>query len=256
MGWWFGRKQAAPDARPFVPGWLSMDTPGEGFASDYATQVDEVFRRNPVGQRAVRVISGMLGGLTIDAIEGDKLAAKLVGADGLLEGIAASLLLQGNAYVQLIADDRDRPQELMQLRPERVQVVADDRGWPIAYAVPREIDQVIDETLVAMSPIRSIANVVKVGSAGYRKLIASGGTPSGWVAYDAARPVTNTPTFTEVVPAAGDLYANPAATRSRCSTMRCSTSRLGWRTRSRSSSRGRRARRSSPAPASTNRSAS
>src|SRR3954469_16346914 len=78
------------------------------------------------------------------------------------------------------------------------------------YAVPREIDQVIDETLAAISPIRAIANVVKVGSAGYRKLIASGGTPSGWVGFEAARPETSTPTFTEVVPASGELYANPA----------------------------------------------
>ena len=81
------------------------------------------------------------------------------------------------------------------------------------YAVPEEIDRTIDETLVAISPIRAIANVVKVGSAGYRKLIATGGTPSGWVAYEAARPETNTPTFTEVVPAAGELYANPAASQ-------------------------------------------
>ena len=69
------------------------------------------------------------------------------------------------------------------------------------YAVPEEIDRVIDETLTAISPIRAIANVVKVGTAGYRKLIATGGTPSGWVAYEAARPETGTPTFTEVVPA-------------------------------------------------------
>jgi HK97 family phage major capsid protein len=81
------------------------------------------------------------------------------------------------------------------------------------YAVPEEIDRVIDKTLVAISPIRAIANVVKVGSAGYRKLIATGGTPSGWVAYEAARPETNTPSFTEVVPAAGELYANPAASQ-------------------------------------------
>jgi HK97 family phage major capsid protein len=81
------------------------------------------------------------------------------------------------------------------------------------YAVPEEIDHVIAETLTAISPIRSIANVVKVGSAGYRKLIAAGGTPSGWVAYEAARPMTNTPTFSEIVPAAGDLYANPAASQ-------------------------------------------
>src|SRR5215210_9073329 len=76
------------------------------------------------------------------------------------------------------------------------------------YAVPEEIDQVIERTLTAISPIRAIANVVKVGSAGYRKLISSGGTPSGWVGYEAARPETNTPTFTEVVPPSGDLYAN------------------------------------------------
>jgi HK97 family phage major capsid protein len=81
------------------------------------------------------------------------------------------------------------------------------------YAVPKEIDQVIDETLVAISPIRSIANVVKVGSAGYRKLIASGGTPSGFVGFEAARPETGTPTFTEIVPASGDLYANPAVSQ-------------------------------------------
>ncbi|MFL6769846.1 MAG: phage major capsid protein [Sphingomicrobium sp.] len=81
------------------------------------------------------------------------------------------------------------------------------------YAVPREIDEKIEKTLVAISPIRSIANVVKVGSAGYRKLITTGGTPSGWVAYEAARPMTNTPTFSEIVPAAGDLYANPAASQ-------------------------------------------
>ena len=81
------------------------------------------------------------------------------------------------------------------------------------YAVPREIDEKIDRTLVSISPIRSIANVVKVGSAGYRKLITTGGMPSGWVAYEAARPATNTPTFSEIVPAAGELYANPAASQ-------------------------------------------
>jgi HK97 family phage major capsid protein len=81
------------------------------------------------------------------------------------------------------------------------------------YAVPREIDQAIGETLVAISPIRAIANVVKVGTANYRKLVATGGTPSGWVGFEAARPETGTPTFTEIVPASGDLYANPAASQ-------------------------------------------
>jgi HK97 family phage major capsid protein len=81
------------------------------------------------------------------------------------------------------------------------------------YAVPEEIDARIDRTLTAISPIRAIANVVKVGSAGYRKLIASDGTPSGWVAYEADRPETATPNFTEIVPASGEIYANPAASQ-------------------------------------------
>jgi HK97 family phage major capsid protein len=81
------------------------------------------------------------------------------------------------------------------------------------HAIPREIDDVIDRTLVAISPIRRIANVVKVGSSNYRKLLTSGGTPSGWVGFEALRPETGTPTFTEIVPAAGELYANPAASQ-------------------------------------------
>ena len=81
------------------------------------------------------------------------------------------------------------------------------------YAVPREIDQVISETLLKLSPIRAIAQVVQVGTAGYRKLITTGGTPSGWVSETAARPITSTPTFVEIVPPTGELYANPAASQ-------------------------------------------
>jgi HK97 family phage portal protein len=133
MGWWFGRKSAPADARPFVPAWLQSDAAEEGFARSYQAQFEEVYRRNPVGQRAVRLVAGMLGGLTIEAVEGDAKAAELVQADGLLEGIAANLLLHGNAYVQLIADGHDRPAELCLMRPERVSVVSDERGWPVAY---------------------------------------------------------------------------------------------------------------------------
>jgi HK97 family phage portal protein len=130
MGWWFGRKSAPADARPFVPAWLKDTSAEEGFARSYHAQYEEVYRRNPVGQRSVRLVAGMLGGLTVD---GDERAVSLVKAPGLLEGIAANLLLQGNAYVQLIADGNDTPIELCPLRPERVQVVADEKGWPVAY---------------------------------------------------------------------------------------------------------------------------
>ena len=81
------------------------------------------------------------------------------------------------------------------------------------YAVPREIDERIDATLRTISPIRQIANVVRVGTSGYRKLVTTGGTPSGWVAETDARVETATPAFHEIVPPFGELYANPAASQ-------------------------------------------
>src|SRR3954471_21342334 len=81
------------------------------------------------------------------------------------------------------------------------------------YAVTEEIDAEIDRLLISISPIRGIANVVKVGSAGYRKLVTAGGTPSGWVSEIAARPETDTPSFIEIAPPFGELYANPAASQ-------------------------------------------
>ncbi len=88
-------------------------------------------------------------------------------------------------------------------------VVAADGG----YAVPREIDAIIDATLKSISPIRAIANVVSVGTAGYRKLVTQNGVTSGWASETATRPETATPTFNEIIPSFGELYANPAATQ-------------------------------------------
>ncbi len=79
--------------------------------------------------------------------------------------------------------------------------------------VPNEIDTVIDETLKNISPIRSIASIVQIGSANYRKLIAVGGVASGWAGETAARPTTATPTFIEIVPPMGELFANPTASQ-------------------------------------------
>ena len=65
----------------------------------------------------------------------------------------------------------------------------------------------------SISPIRAVANVVRVGSAGYRKLVTQNGVTSGWASETATRPETATPTFNEIVPSFGELYANPAATQ-------------------------------------------
>lgn len=81
------------------------------------------------------------------------------------------------------------------------------------YAVPREIDAEIERVLKAMSPIRAIANVVKTGTAGYRKLVTTGGVASGWASETGARGETATPSFAEIAPPSGELFANPAASQ-------------------------------------------
>ncbi|MBX7481473.1 phage major capsid protein [Qipengyuania qiaonensis] len=81
------------------------------------------------------------------------------------------------------------------------------------YAVPRQIDAAIARALTDISPIRAIAQVVQTGSAGYRKLVTTGSTASGWVAETAGRPETGTPNFAEIAPPTGELFANPAASQ-------------------------------------------
>lgn len=81
------------------------------------------------------------------------------------------------------------------------------------FAVPRQIDALIADVLTGISPIRAIAQVVQTGTAGYRKLITTSGTASGWVSEVATRPETATPKFAEIAPPMGDLYANPAASQ-------------------------------------------
>ncbi|WP_156254375.1 phage major capsid protein [Sandarakinorhabdus oryzae] len=79
--------------------------------------------------------------------------------------------------------------------------------------VPLAIDDVINRVLLAASPIRSIAQVVDIGSANYRRLITTSGVVSGWVSETQARPETETPNFSEIAPPMGELYANPAASQ-------------------------------------------
>ena len=98
-------------------------------------------------------------------------------------------------------------------RESEIKSLSGASGGEGGYAVPQEIDAMIAARLKSISPIRAIAQVVQTGSAGYRKLITTGGTASGWVSETTARPETDTPTFSEIAPPSGELYANPAASQ-------------------------------------------
>ncbi|MDX0251156.1 phage major capsid protein [Sinorhizobium meliloti] len=81
------------------------------------------------------------------------------------------------------------------------------------YLAPIEWDRTITDKLVEVSPMRQIASVQTISSAGFTKLFNLRGTASGWVSETGARPATNTPTFGSMQFTPGEIYANPAATQ-------------------------------------------
>ncbi len=80
------------------------------------------------------------------------------------------------------------------------------------YMVPAETAIEIGRRLAQISPIRGIAGLMTVSSNVYRKPFATNGLATGWVADDAARPQTATPTLSELQFPTMELYAMPAAT--------------------------------------------
>lgn len=202
---WFGRKSAPPGGRSLVPYYLGGGESG-GFVRDYDAQVRAVFRDNPVGQRSVRLVASMVGGLPVYA-EGDEAAARLVKGGGLLEQVAAALLLNGNGYVQLAVGGDDRPAELIALRPERVRVTTDRQGQPdgFVYQVagrdyplpPRDaLDRKAMTHVRALDPANDLygrgcldaaigaASVHNAASRWNKALLDNAARPSGAMVYD------------------------------------------------------------------------
>jgi len=87
---------------------------------------------------------------------------------------------------------------------------SDDEG---GYLAPVEWDRTITDKLIEVSPMRSIAGVQTISTAGFKKLYNLRGTASGWVGETSARPETNTPEFGPMTFTPGEIYANPAATQ-------------------------------------------
>ena len=81
------------------------------------------------------------------------------------------------------------------------------------YAVPIMQDRSIMRLLRDASPMRQVCRVVSIGTEAYRKLVNLGGADSGWVGETDSRPQTNAPTFAQISPYFGEIYANPGVTQ-------------------------------------------
>lgn len=114
--------------------WLhafEMQTP-ESF--EYTSAVRHSFLTNPIAQRAVRIVAEGIAQAPLSSSHPQitSLVTATSAGQPLIETITAHLLLHGNAYVQIVKDAGGTPTELYALRPERIQIVTDDTGWPCA----------------------------------------------------------------------------------------------------------------------------
>lgn len=132
---WFGKKATHASARPALArGFGTAFATGE-WPRSYEAQVRDAYAINPVAQRAVRLVAETIGSAPILCSDADvtRLIAAQSGGQGLIETVASHLLLHGNAYVGVLNDNNGRVAELYALRPDRVSIEADARGWPGSY---------------------------------------------------------------------------------------------------------------------------
>ncbi|HEX7856697.1 MAG TPA: phage portal protein [Sphingobium sp.] len=141
---WFGRKAAASESRPVLSrAWMNGLAVALGeWPQTYEAQLRAAVIGNPVAQRAMRLVSDAVGGAVLraeaDVPEDAARALALVNCrsagQGLMETLAAHVMLHGNGFVHIAGDGEGEPVRLYALRPERVAMEPDALGWPVAYS--------------------------------------------------------------------------------------------------------------------------
>ncbi len=104
----------------------------------YENALKEGYENNAIVQRCVRILSDSSGNTPIIIGSEEKESITDLVYNGqhgqsLLETVASHIILHGNAYIQLVMGDDDRPAVLYPLRPDRVNIIPDNRGWPRRY---------------------------------------------------------------------------------------------------------------------------
>lgn len=133
----FGWKSGRASARPMLGrvlygafGWADMAE-----EQSYEARIRRAYLSNPIAQRSVRLVAEGVGAAAIRASDPAllSLVQRTSGGQALVETLAAQLLLHGNGYVQILTGADGGASELYALRPDRVTVEADARGWPAAF---------------------------------------------------------------------------------------------------------------------------
>ncbi len=135
----FGRKSRSVSRPPGIFPELARATwqGNLGATRSYEALARDAYIRNPIAQRAVRIVAeGAAGAPVLSNPPGHPALALLDGGEPgqhLIETVAANLLLHGNAYIEVGLGAAGLPVALYSLRPERVSVESDASGWPVGY---------------------------------------------------------------------------------------------------------------------------
>ncbi len=136
FGWKSAGRAVARPAQRHIPLTRGFGTRHLGeWPMNYEAQLREGYLHNAIAQRAVRLLAESVASVPLTASDDKALAlvSATSGGQSLLETLAVQLLLHGNGYVQVLSAPDGSLCELYALRPERVSVEADGRGWPAAF---------------------------------------------------------------------------------------------------------------------------
>jgi len=145
LPWRRSAGMAAPERKESGYGFvaLHMQADADWTRRDYAALAREGFMRNPVAHRCVKLVAQAAAGLPLHLMDGDveisdhpllELLARpnpRLSQVPFLEALHANLSMAGSAYVEPV-EAGGSLRELHLLRPDRVNVVADEQGWPTA----------------------------------------------------------------------------------------------------------------------------
>jgi HK97 family phage major capsid protein len=131
------------------------------------------------------------------------LEAKGEAADEYKEAFVAFIRNPGNPTLQA---------KMYELQAKATDVRTSTAGSG-GYALPEVISTDIAKQVQDISPIRSIARVVQVGTPDYKELVDLNGFATEWVGETTSRSQTDTPDIGECAPTFGEIAAKPEATR-------------------------------------------
>ncbi len=209
FGWKSAGRAAARPVHSYVPRGGQCRSIGD-WPRGYEAQVRDGYVNSAIAQRAVRLVAEGLASAPLRCSDGAArtLVTETTNGQALIETVAVHLLLHGNAYVEMIAGADGRPVELFALRPERVSIESDARGWPLAfvYAVAGEKTRLPAASVIHMRLVHPLDDHYGLGCLGAasaavaihnaadkwnKALLDNAARPSGALVYEAGDALSN-----------------------------------------------------------------